>query len=141
MARNIGLIGLGVLLGLVSLLAGLVGLLPSLIASIGAFLIYPASPKLNINVNAGFLAVTDTGGMQKPTAYGAASVTGFESVPQTGAEPASCSSTRPSALLKPPSATGKSDGQKLVTVPLDSLAIVALDLLSVSVLGRVAFAR
>lgn len=43
-----------------------------------AFLIYPASPKLNINVNAGFLAVTDTGGMQKPTAYGAASVTGFE---------------------------------------------------------------
>ena len=45
MARYIGLIGLGVLLGLVSLLAGLVGLLLSLIASIGAFLIYPAATR------------------------------------------------------------------------------------------------
>ncbi|MBV8757558.1 MAG: hypothetical protein JO257_09795 [Deltaproteobacteria bacterium] len=43
-----------------------------------AFLIYPASPKMNINVSAGFLAVTNTGDMQKPTEYGAASVTGFE---------------------------------------------------------------
>ncbi|HSN27455.1 MAG TPA: hypothetical protein VLT45_14270 [Kofleriaceae bacterium] len=43
-----------------------------------AFLIYPASPKLNINASAGFLAVTSTGDMQKPTEYGAASVTGFE---------------------------------------------------------------
>ena len=43
-----------------------------------AFLIYPASPKLNFNASAGFLAVTDTGDLQKPTEYGAASVTGFD---------------------------------------------------------------
>jgi hypothetical protein len=41
MARLLGLIGLGVLLGLVSLLAGSVGLLLSLVAAIGAFTTSP----------------------------------------------------------------------------------------------------
>jgi hypothetical protein len=43
-----------------------------------AFFIYPASTKLVLRVNAGFLAVTNTGDIQKPTQYGAATVSGFD---------------------------------------------------------------
>lgn len=43
-----------------------------------AFLIYPASPKLDLDVNAGFLAITDTGDIQKSSQYGPATVSGFE---------------------------------------------------------------
>jgi len=43
-----------------------------------AFFIYPASPKLNLNLNAGFLAITDTGDIQKSSQYGPATVSGFE---------------------------------------------------------------
>ena len=43
-----------------------------------AFFIYPASPKMNLSVNAGFLAITNTGDIQKTTQYGPATVSGFE---------------------------------------------------------------
>ena len=43
-----------------------------------AFFIYPASPKLVLRLNAGFLAVSDTGDIQKSTQYGAATVSGFD---------------------------------------------------------------
>jgi hypothetical protein len=43
-----------------------------------AFFIYPASPKLVLRVNAGFLAVSDTGDIQKSSQYGAATVSGFD---------------------------------------------------------------
>jgi hypothetical protein len=42
------------------------------------FFIYPASPKLALRLNAGFLAITNTGDIQKPTEYGAATVSGFD---------------------------------------------------------------
>jgi hypothetical protein len=43
-----------------------------------AFFIYPASPKLNLNVHAAFLAISDTGEIQKSSQYGPATVSGFE---------------------------------------------------------------
>jgi hypothetical protein len=43
-----------------------------------AFIIYPASPKLTLHALVGFDAVTNTGDIQKPTQYGAASVLAVE---------------------------------------------------------------
>jgi hypothetical protein len=43
-----------------------------------AFFIYPASPKLVLRANAGFMAVRDTGEIQKSSQYGAATVSGFD---------------------------------------------------------------
>jgi hypothetical protein len=43
-----------------------------------AFFIYPAAPKIVLRVNAGFMAVSDTGEIQKASQYGAATVSGFD---------------------------------------------------------------
>src|SRR5687768_15462099 len=64
------------------------------------------------------------------------SSTGASLVPQTGDEPKSVRK-RPSPLLKPPSATGLSAGQKLVTVPADVRLTLIDDLTRVNVLSLV----
>src|SRR5438105_2570863 len=62
------------------------------------------------------------------------SAVGLALVPHTGAPPLSWSS-RPSALLKPPNATGESGGQKAATVPIVCLATLPVFLTSCSVLS------
>jgi hypothetical protein len=48
------------------------------ILSPAAFIQAPVIPKLTLNAQLAFLAVTDTGDIQKPTQYGAATVTGYQ---------------------------------------------------------------
>src|SRR4051812_15236508 len=61
----------------------------------------------------------------------------FELVPHTGAPPTS-SCDGPSALLNPPSATGNSELQNAVAVPIDLTLAVAVTLANTSELSVVA---